>query len=85
MSTIASIPRLGANADLDTIHRAYERYNVVVIEELLSSTIVLGVNEEAEDTLAAARSDAGLFNPITRSIGTYFERSIGSLAPRPKG
>ena len=62
------IERFDATADADTIHAAFERDGVVIVEGLLSPAVVARVNDEVGAAVDAADPNEELFNPIMQAF-----------------
>jgi len=63
-----TIERFAAGADPDLVHAALVRDGVVILEELLSASVVARVNEEVEAAVAAADPDEEVFNPVMKAF-----------------
>ena len=77
-----TIERFAAGADPDLVHAALVRDGVVILEELLSASVVARVNEEVEAAVAAADPDEEVFNPVMKAFhGPHTKQVAGAAQP----
>jgi hypothetical protein len=71
-----TIQRFHLPADLAGVESALAADGAVIIEGLLSSTVVSRVNDEVEAAAAAADPDGPMFNPIAREFMGVFTKNV---------
>jgi ectoine hydroxylase-related dioxygenase (phytanoyl-CoA dioxygenase family) len=75
-----TIERFAALADPDLVHAALVRDGVVILEDLLSASVVARVNAEVEAAVAAADPEEELFNPVLKAFHGPQTKQVAGVA-----